>query len=454
MPADEVRTVAMKRIFSLFLVILSHNIVMQRVHTRFCLVICLALFSMTMFSPACFAQLEIVGELTLNRHVGRLASDGNYAYVASSDSPQGESLYVIDVSNPHDPTLITSLRLARSCEGMSLDGTLLYVAQTLDGFRIVDVSNPEEPYFIGECDSATHCHDVVAEGAFAYTASCYRVCVADVSGPYAPDIIWNDYRDLEIRNIRRGKQRLFAISRLVSDFSYIVTAYDISSPAVPVFLRVHDEDYDIRDVGANGDIVYMICGDSTLRVIDYSDAQNPRQIGSCPISPYAWRIELSHDFAVITTACFLQIVDISNPTNPVSTDVFDYPYVFYQIAVNDYIYVAGGFRFDQFYILGYRTNVSDEDDSDFPGRPSLSQNYPNPFNSSTVISYLLPPESSATLSIFDILGRAVRQLEITGQQNQALWDGTDDSGRPVASGLYFYSIDDRVETARKMLLLR
>ena len=88
----------------------------------------------------------------------------------------------------------------------------------------------------------------------------------------------------------------------------------------------------------------------------------------------------------------------------------------------------------------------------------LAQNYPNPFNPSTTISYQLPASGFVTLAVFDQLGREVRTLsrqnESAGVHTQ-VWDGKDNNGRSVASGLYLYRLQsgDRVQ-AKQMLLVK
>lgn len=75
----------------------------------------------------------------------------------------------------------------------------------------------------------------------------------------------------------------------------------------------------------------------------------------------------------------------------------------------------------------------------------LAQNFPNPFNPSTVIRFRLPTASKVTLTIYDILGRQIRSLTSGTPYAQGIhtlaWDGSDDSGRTVASGVYVYRID-------------
>ncbi|MFC1552705.1 FlgD immunoglobulin-like domain containing protein, partial [Candidatus Latescibacterota bacterium] len=88
----------------------------------------------------------------------------------------------------------------------------------------------------------------------------------------------------------------------------------------------------------------------------------------------------------------------------------------------------------------------------------LAQNYPNPTNPSTHISFKVPRLSRVTIKIFDIFGREVRSL-IDGNfepgTHSVLWDGLNNSGLSISSGIYFYQMrsEDFVKV-RKALLLR
>lgn len=88
----------------------------------------------------------------------------------------------------------------------------------------------------------------------------------------------------------------------------------------------------------------------------------------------------------------------------------------------------------------------------------LEQNYPNPFNPITAIRYSLRRPSQVEITVFNVLGQEVRTLE-SGMQPagsyETTWNGTDQAGSPVASGVYFYRIKagDFTET-RKMVLLK
>ena len=93
-----------------------------------------------------------------------------------------------------------------------------------------------------------------------------------------------------------------------------------------------------------------------------------------------------------------------------------------------------------------------------PDSPQLAQNAPNPFNSQTILSYFLPAAGPAHLTVFTLTGQRVAVLQQGLQQagyHRLHWDGRDDVGRPVASGLYLYRlVTDEVVLTRKLVLLR
>ncbi len=88
----------------------------------------------------------------------------------------------------------------------------------------------------------------------------------------------------------------------------------------------------------------------------------------------------------------------------------------------------------------------------------LSQNYPNPFNPQTVIKYDLPDPARVKLTIFNVLGQQVRTLVDREQEagsKTLLWEGTDDQGQEVASGVYFFRLQaGKFEATKRMVLVR
>jgi hypothetical protein len=94
-----------------------------------------------------------------------------------------------------------------------------------------------------------------------------------------------------------------------------------------------------------------------------------------------------------------------------------------------------------------------------PALLALDQNIPNPFNPETSIAFALPASGWATLRVYDLAGRLVRRLfegpMPAGIATPVIWYGDDDSGRPVASGVYLYELKQGSRSRiRKMVLLR
>lgn len=94
-------------------------------------------------------------------------------------------------------------------------------------------------------------------------------------------------------------------------------------------------------------------------------------------------------------------------------------------------------------------------------RPVLLQNAPNPFNASTAISFLIPfrlADEAIHLSIYNLAGQVVRVLQPDTQQageHRLSWDGRDEQGREVASGVYIYRLNvGGWAVHRRMVLLR
>ena len=98
-----------------------------------------------------------------------------------------------------------------------------------------------------------------------------------------------------------------------------------------------------------------------------------------------------------------------------------------------------------------------------PEETVLLANYPNPFNPETWIPYQLANPSEIVITIYDTRGSVIRRLDLghqregyyTSRGRAAYWDGRNDVGERVASGIYFYQLQaDNVSLLRKMVILK
>ena len=93
-----------------------------------------------------------------------------------------------------------------------------------------------------------------------------------------------------------------------------------------------------------------------------------------------------------------------------------------------------------------------------PGSFELYQNYPNPFNPETTFEYQLPQTTNISIRIYNVMGNLVREFT-DGRQGpgryRVTWDGKDDSGRRLTSGIYFFRMEaETFSRVRKMTLIR
>ena len=88
----------------------------------------------------------------------------------------------------------------------------------------------------------------------------------------------------------------------------------------------------------------------------------------------------------------------------------------------------------------------------------MRDNYPNPFNPSTKITVSIDREMFMSLIIYDVAGRYIRTLFsgiINSGESSVIWNGRDDHGKKVSSGIYFYELRSEMNTkAKKMVLIK
>ena len=188
-----------------------------------------------------------------------------------------------------------------------------------------------------------------------------------------------------------------------------------------------------------------------------------QQVGISNASPSG----IQFDWGAVETTPWLA-VNPGNGTSPSSMECFvditgllpgNYSA---KIIVKQIAGIAAGINDDEDTIDVNLTVDSPTDVDDMggtlPDAFSLEQNYPNPFNPTTTIEFNLPKTSIVSLTVFNILGQKVNELvssTLSAGNKRIEWDGTDDSGRTMESGVYFYKITAaEFSMTRKMMLLK
>jgi hypothetical protein len=200
-------------------------------------------------------------------------------------------------------------------------------------------------------------------------------------------------------------------------------------------------------------------GLSGLTVVNVSDPSQPVIVGSCGLPGYVFDVACRWPFAYLVSNEFMEersrllVVDISNPVTPVYVDGADLPTVAPAVAVDGSLVYVGCW-WDG--VMVFRHDATSGVMMPSPSAPL--GNHPNPFNPRTLITFEVPASTHVTVSVYDVAGRLVRSLvdEMkTAGVHEVPWDGLDNRGSRVATGVFFYRMTAEGETTtRKMLLLK
>ena len=182
--------------------------------------------------------------------------------------------------------------------------------------------------------------------------------------------------------------------------------------------------YDRRNTAGDANDVYL------ARSTDGGDTFSNFKISEFPFTPSPW----------VFFGDYIHIAAINGKIYPIWTRMDGTDLSVWTAIVNDSIMTYIG------------------EDKKIPVQFYLAQNYPNPFNGRTIIEYNLPTATFVELSVFDLKGQKIKTLinhEMNSGSHAVYWDGTNNNGNSVSSGLYMYSlITQDIISTKKLLYLK
>ena len=253
----------------------------------------------------------IIGSVDTPGSACAVAVTGNKAYVADYES----GLQVIDISDPSNPAIIGSVDTPGYAYGVAVTGDKAYVADSGSGLQVIDISDPSNPAIISSVDTPGYANGVAITGDKAYVADSESgLQIIDISDPSNPTIIGS----MDMPGYASGVA--VTVDRAYMVFTGWMESYlhviDIGDPFPTIIASVDTPGY-ANGVAITGDKAYVVDNDSGLQVIDISDPSNPAIIGSVDTPGYAYGVAVTGDKAYVAdSGSGLQVIDISDPTNP------------------------------------------------------------------------------------------------------------------------------------------
>lgn len=319
---------------------------------------------------------NIISQTNLQGYGNDLKLDGNYAFIAANNG-----LNIIDITNPKNPSLITTYDTKGFCLKLKIRGDYLYLANG-GNFEIIDISNKKDPILIGSQNkNGISCHDLALDGDYVYILNSDKPCVLDVSNP--ENIIYvsnfnfisltkkikiyknfmylaNDYNGIQIANIE-DLNNIYLLSEM--DLGIIINdidiknntlfaaannmgikAIDISNPKVPKEISSLNLDGISKSIKIDGNYAFIAAYKGGVKIVDIRDPNNLQEIGTYDINGKASDIYLLEDKLLVTDEDGkLIILDISDKSNPKYISEVKLDADAYGIDVNgDYAFIANG----------------------------------------------------------------------------------------------------------------
>jgi hypothetical protein len=205
-----------------------------------------------------------------------------------------------------------------------------------------------------------------------------------------------------------------------------------------------------------GELAYVADGASGLQVVDVSVPTAPVIIGHLDTPGFAWGISVGGGHAYIADGSGMMVADVGAPTAPAIVGSVDGPPESFSLGTGAALdlYVSGGLVYlvdgqRGLQILPTQCSVAavETPSASAPARNFLEASWPNPFrddSGSVAIGFVLGESSRARVHIYDSAGRSLRILvdeSLDQGRHVVRWDGRNDGGADVPSGVYYYRLE-------------
>ena len=432
------------------------------------------LIGVCMATPALAAQAPLVGHINPSPMLQYVDvwgwTDPNTHKVYASIGNNATGMYIIDVTDPANPVVVSTVTSVPRVDMKTYQHYLYTVDGIANGTAgIVDIADPANPVVVGSFSGG---HNLfIDDQGFLYVAlPGFRIFDLKPD-PTNPQLVYQLPDVTDGHDITVIKNRMYEFRGSTGTFIWDVT--DRSAPVLksgiadPTMTFYHNG-WPTRDEG------YLFITDEyattprpDITVWDIHNLSLPHKVAAIYDSTSsAHNCYVVGDLLAVSyyTAGF-KLFDVSDPTNPVLADSYDTsPY-------------TGEGNFDgawgcYAYGPGNHIYISDRPNGLFifeltgptPVRPlstpalTMSGGVPNPFTTATRVFYTLAHGENVTAAVYDVRGSRVKLLESGRRKagsHELSWNGANERGAPVASGVYYLRIQTREGSrASKLTLVR
>ena len=398
------------------------------------------------------------------------AGDARTIYIANGVA----GLKTLEFTNPYDGVLTENLSLpsnaitsnnpfeATRCTKIRVrDGYGFVAAET--GMFVVDLKANTILTYI---PTTAPVSDIALHEGYTYLCA-ESLIVVDSRAPQQSRIV--SQRDM------RGSAYRVVIDSDSSTHAYVAALegglhiFDITEPAMPRPIANYLTQGNATGIALTAKRAYLLDSSVGVAALDVTEPNKPRLDGIYKNDAVLIDTQASSNHLYLLDSESVQVIDTRTLTTTSSllyrSRELQFPTELK--LTNGVLYIADLYQLRTFRVHpeGYSLAVEELTPSKWKPNPlkptpvnRLSQNFPNPFNPETWIPYQLASDANVVLHIYDTQGRRIYSQTLGYQKagsHTAYWDGRNITGEPVASGIYFYSLDTGTfHATRKMLIQR
>lgn len=362
----------------------------------------------------------------------------NYAYIADADS----RLIQVNISDPSNPGLVSQYSLSHPFMDMQMVADTLYVSTSVAGlsvFRIAEDPQPLQNNFqlLGSLPLQSYPRDLLVEDDYVYIANDQYLTIVDASDPAEMQIItqFSDPAMYGYLILAKYQNYLY-----VGSFGEPLGIIDVSDVHNPLLMGTLGSSAVTASLEVKGHYLFQTGYDLPILIYDIINPLQPLYVGYIP-SVSDQNLLFIHDnwlFASYLVANSVKCFDISNPLNPVQEWNYVWGLPTWDLEHRDGLLYTCNREFG-FSIINTRLLTPVDDPEASPPAERLFSSFPNPFSTSSTIRFELDAASSIRLDVYNLRGQLLRKLYRGSRgpgEHRIDFDGRDDSGRALPSGVY------------------
>ena len=298
-----------------------------------------ATVSVETFSPTALSYVE----LPSTAYANNVDITDSYAYVAGGAG----GLFVVDVSNPDSPFIVTSLDTPGISIDVKVSGNNAYIADGESGLRIIDISTPGVPLELGFVDTPGIAQDLVVKDNLAFVADGESgLQIVDITDPANPNITGS----VDTPGTAMGVDVEGNIAVIADGDSVQIT--DITDPTSPIIVGSVPVTGTVLDLVVRDSYAYIAAYSTGFQVVDFSIPTNPSVVFAPPRDISPRDVALSDQFALFAEQLFpngvVGIYNVADPVNPIFSATMDLDSVggFKGTCIaltQEYVYLASSF---------------------------------------------------------------------------------------------------------------